>query len=196
MMPQPMSNWIKRQQLAQSILWAAMVFSVLVYAAIPYLMQLQGNLEGIANQREQLTQTLELIFIVLTPICILGSLLLGRVLLSQRRILRLLSQEKTPEQLASRKGQVDTAVADQLRSVDPQQLRWGNLVGPYLTTMMLRLAVAEIVAIVSLIMAIVFADPARTIVGAGISLFLMVLAFPRLGTFIEKQQREQIYSGH
>jgi len=185
---------IKPQQRIATILWLAMAVSVFLYGVVLFAMQQQGSLSEMAGNNPNLRDVYPLLYPFAGPIALVfavASVGVGRWLLSASRIRRLLERPVSPEALATVKGRaVDGGRLTLLQALTPEDLQLCALVPHYLSAMLIRLALAEAITVVGFVLTLLGGDPSIILPFAGLSLLLMLFAFPRVGAHIERGRRE------
>ena len=121
----------------------------------------------------------------------LASLGIDRVLLSDRRLAVRLQAPVSPEALIAdpRTGHFDAKLLDSVKTLSDAELRVYAIASRRLAHMFVRWGLAEIPALLGMVMAITTADPRVFLVFAAGSLVLMVLGRPSLPALIDRLQR-------
>lgn len=176
---------LRPAMVVNSVLWFVLTASIFVYGAVAFLLAQQGP--GPSDP----PPALPIVFSVLAVLTGLASLLVPRVLLSDRRIRQAMQPDVDPVTLARnpKLGVVDEERLRKIRTLDPSERKLLQLPGLYFTPFILRLVLNESIVIYGLVIAILSHSFAPILPFAAAAVVLNLVCLPRIDPLLERASR-------
>jgi hypothetical protein len=173
---------LKPRILVMNILWFALTMTILLYVVLAYVLTFKGQP---AQPFENSLRTS--IYLIAGAVGVLSLLLRSRSL-SEGHIYDKLKEEVDPQALATNRetGEIDRERLKIIKSLTPLEVKVVGLTGMYFTTLLISLAMNEVVAIFGLLLAILERRPEVVIPFAVAGILLNLLIFPRFSQFVDK----------
>lgn len=166
------------------LLWAAMTLTVLFFVVLAYFLSTQNQISAPSLNDE----LIRLILYAISAGAAVISFLLRRLLLSNRRIHSAASKDIDLRSLTTdaETGQTDEVRLAKLKSLNPGEMNAFRLTGNYFTSMLLSLALHEVIAVCGLLLSLGEGKFETIIPFAIAAIALNLLVFPRLDKFLER----------
>lgn len=185
MISEELKRLVKKQELALRGIWVAFLAAVLLFCITGKIVM--GDAAASHLQPEMFVYICYLAAITLT----FGSLVVPRLMLSDRKLKAKLAVRHTPKEAAikDRTGQVVQEELEKLERLTPVELELYLIANSYMVPLLISLVLAEAITIIGLVAAVSRLNFNSMMPFVGVTVVLYILFFPRLTPFLERAER-------